>query len=236
MARSDPRSLSAPIPLALGTPSASRKAIKRKLGATRVAATPVNVRAAGVDLDPALRRRIPKQLGRRIERYALNVTRVGVQFRDVNGPRGGVDTVCRIKLSVAGQDHVVVEARAADASKAFHDASRLAGTALSRTLSREGQNAQPFVGRAERPRRVGPRGRIARQASPQRPGRNVKLRAPRATVKLEASAKVRPSRKPTRKSANRAKSGSKLKRRAKRALHAPSARAARARDRGRDRD
>jgi hypothetical protein len=57
--------------------------------------------------------------------------------------------------------------------------------------------------------------------------RNTQLRAPRATATLEDSATGRPSRKSTRRSANRAKSGNELARKVKRKLYAPKARATR---------
>lgn len=58
--------------------------------------------------------------------------------------------------------------------------------------------------------------------------RNTLLNTRRATATLEDSATGTPSRKSTRRSANRAKSGSKLARKTKRALHSPKARARRA--------
>ncbi len=58
--------------------------------------------------------------------------------------------------------------------------------------------------------------------------RNTKLRLSGMGYALEDSA-VKPSRKSTRKSANRAKSGSQLARRQRRRTHAPKARAKRAR-------
>jgi hypothetical protein len=58
--------------------------------------------------------------------------------------------------------------------------------------------------------------------------RNTMLNTRRATATLEDSATGTPSRKSTRRSANRAKSGSKLARKTKRTLHSPKARARRA--------
>lgn len=58
--------------------------------------------------------------------------------------------------------------------------------------------------------------------------RNTKLNLRGATATLEDSATGKPSRKSTRRSANRAKSGSKLSRKTRRELHSPKARARRA--------
>ena len=127
----------------------SRRA-KRNAGMTKIRATPLSVRPGSVEVAPELRSRIHRDLGRRIERYAQNVTRVTVRFDDINGPRGGIDTACRVKLSVKGADHIVVEAHGADADEAFRVASEQAKTALGRVLERKGPaKRRPLVGRAQ---------------------------------------------------------------------------------------
>lgn len=255
-------------------PARVPRAAKRRAGATTIDTTPLRVRVAGVDLADEDKQELRARLGRKLRRYAPHVTTVSVRVEDVNGPRGGIDTVCRIKLSVAGRGHVVVEERAVDAKTAVAKASSRAGTALSRMLDREGRTSPSERGKdAVRPgrarrappprppggsligRRVGrSRANLLRAAArPEKlrrdawtdtslPGvsetdrkagggstaaRNTRLRTTRATATLEDSA-TKPSRKSTRKSANRQKSGSQQQRRQKRALHAPSSRARRA--------
>lgn len=229
------------------------RATKRATGTSLVARTPLDVRVGGVAVEPALKERIPAMLGRKLERFATNITRATVRFEDVNGPRGGRDIVCRVKLSMKGRDFVVVEVREADARTAFRLASNQAKTAAARTLDRSVATGQrPLVGRAQR----APRGSSARR-TPKRPAagsligrrvgrsrknveaaqawkgkgstaaRNAKLRTDGMTATLEDSVKARPSRKSTRKSANRAKSGAALGRAKKQAHHAPKRRASR---------
>src|SRR5262245_8432007 len=99
---------------------------------------PLRLMTGGVPLDPKLRERIPSVLTRMLERYARNVTRVAVRFEDINGPRGGIDTVCRIDMSVKGTDAIVAEARGLDATRAFRSASGRARTALRRAMERRG--------------------------------------------------------------------------------------------------
>ena len=233
-------------------PAEISRSVKRPAGMTKIRATPLSVRPGSVEVSRELHNRIHRDLGRRTERYAQNVTRVTVRFTDINGPRGGIDTVCRVKLSVKGAGHIVAEAHGADADEAFLFASQQARTALDRVLERKGPGRRrPLVGRAhvERPsrkrgatrpaagsligRRVGrARENVEAAWAFSGPGstaaRNTRLRANRAAVTLEDSQRTRPSRKSTRKSANRQKSGSKIGRRVKRELHSPGARAARA--------
>lgn len=255
-------------------PARVPRAAKRRAGATTIDATPLRIRVAGVKLDAEDKRQLRAKLGRKLRRYAPHVTMVSVRVEDVNGPRGGVDTVCRISLSVTRRGRVVIEERALDAKTAIAKASRRAGTALSRMLEREGRAAasarSPREARPARARRPPPprpaRGsligrrvgrsrenllRAAARPEKQRrdawtdtslPGvsetdrkagggstaaRNTRLRTTRASVTLEDSA-TKPSRKSTRKSANRQKGGGKQQRRQKQALHAPSTRARRA--------
>lgn len=256
-------------------PARVARADKRTSGATDISSTPLQIRVAGVHLAPAEKRELRARLGRQLRRFAKDVTRIDVRFEDLNGPRGGIDTVCRIKVSASGLGHLVVESHAADAKTAARGASRLAKVALSRALEREGRSMGRGAGKlpgdgrgakkaptARRPaggsligRRVGrSRENVLRAAErPEKvrrdawtdtslPGvsatdrkagggstaaRNTRLRARRAAVTLEDSATGKPSRKSTRKSANRLKGGSKQGRREKRKLHAPSSRARR---------
>jgi hypothetical protein len=228
------------------------RSAKGATGMSRIEKTPLDVRVNGIAIAPKLRARIPSSLGRKLERYARNMTRVTVRFEDVNGPRGGVDTVCRIKMSAKDNAHVVVEAREVDAEHAFRRAATLAQRAMARALDRKGpERRRPFASRMQMPtlskrkstakrpaagsligRRVG-RGQenleavLAWKGEGSTAARNVKRRTSGMTATLEDSAKDRPSRKSTRKSKNRQKSASQLGRATKRARHTPSARARR---------
>jgi hypothetical protein len=253
-------------------PRKTHRAKKRHAGATHVTATPLRIHVAGAKLDAAEKDKVRERLGRRLWRFGTDITQASVRFTDLNGPRGGVDTVCRIKLSVAGLAHIVAEAQDATALAALSRAALAARNAIVRAMERRGRTATrtgemlepPVHGPPPAPRpaggsfigrRVGrSRANVMRafekpergdawvdtslpgtSASDRKAGggstaaRNVRLRARRAGVALEDSAQPRPSRKSTRRSANRQKAGSKIARAKKRALHKPSARARRAR-------
>jgi putative sigma-54 modulation protein len=65
------------------------------------------------------------------------VERVIVRFEDLNGPKGGADTACRIQLALSGRPVFVVEARAEGAGRAFRLALPRLATALTRQRDRE---------------------------------------------------------------------------------------------------
>jgi hypothetical protein len=250
------------------------RAQKASAGRTRVAETPLHIRVRGVHLPEGFGPQARALLGRRLARFATHIERASVRLEDVNGPRGGVDTVCRIQLAVSNRPAVLVERRAVDVETALKRAASAIPRAVDRSLASVGAST-PAATRARpsravpRPRRVSPqpadgsligrrvgraRTNLERAASrPEKrrrdvwidtaaPGvsetdrkagggssaaRNAKLRGAGMGYTLEDSAR-RPSRKSTRKGANRLKSGSKQGRRERRKTHSAKAQASRA--------
>jgi hypothetical protein len=117
-------------------PAAVPKAEKRDAGATAAPQTPLNLRVSGVRLDAATRAHAHKRMGRQLGRFAPHVERATVRFFDVNGPRGGVDQTCRIKVVLSRLPSVVVEANAATAREAFDRAAASTARAVKRSLGR----------------------------------------------------------------------------------------------------
>jgi ribosome-associated translation inhibitor RaiA len=250
-------------------PDEIRKRNKRSTGRAGVEQTPLHVRTLGARLEHGLSDYVRAKLGRKLGKFAHAIERVSVRFEDVNGPRGGVDTVSRVKVVLSELQTIVVESRAADAQQAFDVASHRTERSVRRTLEKADvsrPSTAPAPSKA-RPRPAGPPlpalpdgsligARVGRSAANLRrtfewrpqldtslPGvsssdrkagggstaaRNVKLSARKATAALEDSATGKPSRKSTRASAHRAKSGSKQGRRAKVRAASPKRRATKA--------
>jgi ribosome-associated translation inhibitor RaiA len=101
------------------TPFATNISKQRKQqGRARQAGTPVAVRSR-VALPDGTEDWIRAQLGRKLDHASTLIERGTVRFDDVNGPRGGIDIMCRIKLVVSGRPSVIAEERAVDARTAF---------------------------------------------------------------------------------------------------------------------
>jgi ribosome-associated translation inhibitor RaiA len=279
-------------------PATLPRATKPSRGRTATEQTTLNVRTQGVTLDAATKAYVRKRLTTKLGKFARRIERLTARFEDLNGPRGGVDTLCRVKVTLSGIDSVVYDARGTDARVAVDSAAdgieRAVHKALAKDQTRErkaGGRAAVAIARPEKPtpkaqrptrsksgtrerkrhagttessgalvgRRVGQAKRNVdtarerpeksrrdalvdtaqprRSATDRRAGgahtarRNTRGATPRASVALEDSAKDRPSRKSTRKSANRVKSDDNLRQRAVRTTRAPSTRAAKARAR-----
>lgn len=250
------------------------RATRSRRGRTDVTTTPLAIRSR-IPLEAAFRDLVRARLGRRLGKFAKRIERVSVRFEDVNGPRGGVDTVCRAKVVLDGLPSIVVEERAADAREAFRwvaaGVERAVGRALGRqrlSEPRTKRGTRRASGPAAAPRRdddgslIGRRvgqGREALERALARPeklrrdafvdtaapgvsasdrkagygstaARNTRRRAPKAAVALEDSRTV-PSRKSTRKSANRMRSSAALEQAESMRRQRPGAQAARARAR-----
>jgi hypothetical protein len=94
------------------------------------------IRARDEDVSPELRAWVHDRIvyGFARLRGALHVVRVSLE--DTNGPRGGVDKVCRV--TVRGQFHrpVVVEQRDSEVEPAVHAAVDRAGRSVVRAIER----------------------------------------------------------------------------------------------------
>ncbi len=135
------------------------KAGKATRGRTAREVTPIAIRGA-VDLPAGFVARIRRELAAKLGYAATLIERGTVRFEDVNGPKGGIDTVCRIKLVLSGRPSVQVEATAADPKVAFGRAVPALVRALERVRGKHGLR----VGRRGTPSRTSTRGTAAGHA------------------------------------------------------------------------
>jgi hypothetical protein len=115
------------------------RALKRAGSRTEKPGIPSNIRLDSVTLDDDDREYIRRRLGEKLGRYASSVERVSVRLRDVNGPRGGVDVRCRIKVVLSGFPSVVAEHQASTFRPALTAALASVARTVRRTLQRRRQ-------------------------------------------------------------------------------------------------
>jgi hypothetical protein len=117
------------------TPVSARvaKASKRDADVGSFAA---HIRAGAGGLGPTDLACIRRKLGARLGKFSSTIERVSLRTEDVNGPRGGIDQVCRIKVVLRGLPSVVYERRDAALNAALDGALAGAERAVRRAVQR----------------------------------------------------------------------------------------------------
>jgi hypothetical protein len=129
------------------------KAVKRTAGRTSAPQVPANIRVFGVELSQEERARIRHGLGIKLGKYETSIERVTIRVLDVNGPRGGIDKLCRIKVVLSGLPSVIFESRARSPKAAIDGA--LSGTERAVRRSVQRRDTRPIQTGARGGRRAG---------------------------------------------------------------------------------
>ncbi len=95
-----------------------------------------HVRVIGAAPDEDQREYVGRKLGMKLGKFASSIERVTVRVTDVNGPRGGIDQRCRVKVVLSGLPSVVVERRHATTEAAVDTALRATEESVRRVVRR----------------------------------------------------------------------------------------------------
>lgn len=94
------------------------------------------IRSMGSALDEAHREYLRRKLNRVLEKFAAAIERTSVRLEDVNGPRGGIDKRCQVKIIVRGLPTVYVDERDSSVQAAIDRALARASHAVRQSLQR----------------------------------------------------------------------------------------------------
>lgn len=97
----------------------------------------LDIRAHGFALTAALREYAERRLHFALDWARNDVSTVILRFTDINGPRGGNDKRCQLRIPMPRMRAVVIEDTAADLYVAIDRAIDRAGRTLERRLSRQ---------------------------------------------------------------------------------------------------
>lgn len=96
----------------------------------------INIQALGFDLTDGLREHTQRRLQFALSWASNDVRKVAVRLSDINGPRGGSDKRCRIRIPLLGTRDVIIEDTEADLYIAIDRAAERAERAVARMLGR----------------------------------------------------------------------------------------------------
>jgi ribosome-associated translation inhibitor RaiA len=79
---------------------------------------------------------IGRKLGMKLGKFASSIERITVRLSDANGPKGGRDQVCQIKVVLSGLPSIVVEEKDARHPVAFDRAINAIALAVRKKVQR----------------------------------------------------------------------------------------------------
>ena len=128
----------APRPVARrsSAPASLPRAAKVTRDRTRDVRPPAHVRVIGGELGARDRDHIARKLGGRFGKFGSSIERITVRLSDANGPKGGRDQICQIKVVLSGVPSIVVEQRNSARQGAIDRAMHSAALAVRRSLQR----------------------------------------------------------------------------------------------------
>ena len=97
----------------------------------------VEVRGKGVEITAGLRELVERRAHFSLGRRADQLERVQVWLEDVNGPKGGDDKRCRVRLAGPGLSGRIVESASNELGAAIFDALERASRTADRALDRQ---------------------------------------------------------------------------------------------------
>jgi ribosome-associated translation inhibitor RaiA len=96
----------------------------------------IDIQTRGFSLSDALRQQVLRRIGYFLSSRYDQIDSIAVRLFDVNGPRGGDDKCCRIRISLPRHSDVIVEDTEADLYVAISRAADRATRTIGRRLSR----------------------------------------------------------------------------------------------------
>jgi hypothetical protein len=95
----------------------------------------INLRSLGIPLSDDLEALVERRVRYGLTRFAESVHEVHVTLDDLNGPRGGLDKVCRMRVRTGRRRLCIVEQRASSIEAAVSSAAARAARAVARELA-----------------------------------------------------------------------------------------------------
>ena len=117
-------------------PTALPRPVKLTRDRTHAVPPPAHIRVNGVEMEDQDRDNVARKLGMKLGKFASSIERITVRLSDANGPKGGRDQICQIKVVLSGLPSIVVEERASALHAATERALKATALAVRRSVQR----------------------------------------------------------------------------------------------------
>lgn len=109
---------------------------KLRIGRDVTSDVPAHIRAVDAPIAAEDRSELRRKLRAKLGKFARTIERVSVRIKDINGPRGGVDKLCRIKVVLSGLPSIVIEQQHTSLQVAVDGALRRTERAVRQSVQR----------------------------------------------------------------------------------------------------
>lgn len=116
---------------------------------THTVPPPAHVRVSGVEVEEQDRDNIARKLGMKLGKFASSIERITVRLFDANGPKGGRDQICQVKVVLSGLPSIVIEERDSALQNAIDRAMKATAVAVRRSVQR--RRLKPLHHRTSQP-------------------------------------------------------------------------------------
>lgn len=96
----------------------------------------IDIQTNEIELGQNFKRALKTKIKRLLQHNSRHIHQVNISLRDVNGPKGGDDKLCKVNIFAGRGKHILVSVREASALKAATLAIRKANNSLQRQLGK----------------------------------------------------------------------------------------------------
>lgn len=95
----------------------------------------IDIQTKELKLGQTFKQALKVKIRKLFQRNGADIRQINITFKDVNGPKGGDDKLCKVNVFVKGQ-HILVSARESTAYKAAASAIKKANAALNKRFDK----------------------------------------------------------------------------------------------------